>query len=142
MRIGIGQYVIVRPLSTLIAVVSESLGWYCLASWSPGFVHLYTSIAITLSVTVAMYNVVSRTLLGSNRAVGMTIEGRGWLWLEPLTCTTDAPTDHSERSLQLQFYVAFKKELAPFSPVLKFFAVKVRCAPRGDPASPTNLQYT
>jgi len=58
MRIGIGQYVLVRPLSTLVAVVSEYLGWYCLASWSPGFTHLYTSAAITISVTVAMYNVV------------------------------------------------------------------------------------
>ncbi|ORY89355.1 organic solute transporter Ostalpha-domain-containing protein [Leucosporidium creatinivorum] len=81
MRIGIGQYVLVRPLSTLVAVVSEYLGWYCLASWSPKFTHIYTSAAITISVSVAMYNV-------------------------------------------LQLYMAFKKELAPFSPVLKFLAVK------------------
>lgn len=68
MRIGIGQYVIVRPLSTLVAVVSEALGWYCLASWSPGFTHLYTSAAITISVTVAMYNVVSENIVSSTRA--------------------------------------------------------------------------
>jgi hypothetical protein len=79
MRIGIGQYVIIRPLSTLvscsrltppptlkltdpspqIAVVSHYLGWYCLVSWSPKFTHLYTAIAITISVTIAMYCVVS-----------------------------------------------------------------------------------
>lgn len=68
MRIGIGQYVLIRPLSTLVAVVSEYLGWYCLASWSPRFTHLYTSAAITVSVTVAMYNVVSEIIFPSTQA--------------------------------------------------------------------------
>lgn len=38
--------------------------------------------------------------------------------------------------------MAFKKELAPFSPVLKFLAVKVRPFRFSDaPASSTDLQY-
>lgn len=40
MRIGIGQYVILRPLSTLISVISQAMGDYCLSSWSPKFLHL------------------------------------------------------------------------------------------------------
>lgn len=84
MRISVGQYVIVRPLSTLIAVVGYSLpaDYYCLASWSPRFLHLWTASAITISVTIAMYAI-------------------------------------------LQLYLAFEKELAPYSPVLQLVAVKI-----------------
>lgn len=60
MRICIGQYVIIRPLSTAVAIASEYLGYYCLASWGVGFTHLWTALAITISVTVAMYAVVSQ----------------------------------------------------------------------------------
>ncbi|GAA5895324.1 hypothetical protein JCM8208_005978 [Rhodotorula glutinis] len=55
MRVCIGQYVVVRPLSTLASVIGEATGYYCLASWSPKFVHVWASAAITVSVTVAMY---------------------------------------------------------------------------------------
>ncbi|KAM0747580.1 DUF300-domain-containing protein [Meredithblackwellia eburnea MCA 4105] len=55
MRIGIGQYVIIRPLSTFISVLGEAMGMYCLASWSPKFFHLYTSVLISVSVSIAMY---------------------------------------------------------------------------------------
>ncbi|KPV74907.1 uncharacterized protein RHOBADRAFT_36871 [Rhodotorula graminis WP1] len=55
MRVCIGQYVLVRPLSTLASVVGEATGYYCLASWSPRFVHVWASAAITISVTIAMY---------------------------------------------------------------------------------------
>jgi hypothetical protein len=57
MRICVGHYVLVRPLSTLFAVIAYSLpaDYYCVASWSPRFVHLWTALAITISVTVAMY---------------------------------------------------------------------------------------
>lgn len=57
MRVLVGQYVIVRPLSTLASVVAQSMDYYCLASWSPKFVHVWSSAAITISVTVAMYAV-------------------------------------------------------------------------------------
>lgn len=55
MRVLVGQYVIVRPLTTLASVIAEYTGYYCLASWSPKFVHVWSSGAITISVTVAMY---------------------------------------------------------------------------------------
>jgi hypothetical protein len=54
MRVCIGQYVLVRPLSTLASVIGEATGYYCLASWSPKFVHIWSSAAISISVTVAM----------------------------------------------------------------------------------------
>ncbi|GAA6059025.1 hypothetical protein JCM10212_001250 [Sporobolomyces blumeae] len=82
MRVLVGQYVVVRPLTTLASVVSNALGWYCLASWSPKFVHVWSSAIITVSVTVAMYCV-------------------------------------------FQLYVVLKKELEPYSPVMKFLAVKL-----------------
>ncbi|KAK4335256.1 DUF300 domain protein [Rhodotorula toruloides] len=55
MRVCIGQYVLVRPVSTLASVIGEATGYYCLASWSPKFVHIWSSAAICVSVTVAMY---------------------------------------------------------------------------------------
>ncbi|GAA5833574.1 hypothetical protein JCM9279_001565 [Rhodotorula babjevae] len=55
MRVLVGQYVLVRPLSTLASVIGEATGYYCLASWSPKFIHVWASAAITVSVTVAMY---------------------------------------------------------------------------------------
>ncbi|GAA5886175.1 hypothetical protein JCM6882_004289 [Rhodosporidiobolus microsporus] len=57
MRVGIGQYVLVRPLSTLASVIGEATGYYCLASWSPKFVHVWSSAAIFISVSIAMYAV-------------------------------------------------------------------------------------
>ncbi|GAA6038238.1 hypothetical protein JCM8097_005808 [Rhodosporidiobolus ruineniae] len=57
MRFSVGQYVIVRPVSTLVSVIAEATGYYCLASWSPKFIHLWTLIFVSLSVTVAMYAV-------------------------------------------------------------------------------------
>ncbi|GAA5894050.1 OSTA/TMEM184 family protein [Sporobolomyces salmoneus] len=82
MRVLVGQYVIVRPLTTLASVIGEYTGYYCLASWSPKFVHVWSSAAITISVTIAMYVV-------------------------------------------LQLYVTLKKDLDPYSPVMKFLAVKL-----------------
>ncbi|PWN40219.1 DUF300-domain-containing protein, partial [Ceraceosorus guamensis] len=58
MKISILQYAIVRPVCTLAAVALEYFGYYCLASWSPKFGHIYISLIISISVTVAMYCVV------------------------------------------------------------------------------------
>lgn len=58
MRVCVGQYVVVRPLSTLASVVGELTGHYCLASYSPKFVHVWSSAAVSISVTVAMYAVI------------------------------------------------------------------------------------
>lgn len=82
------------------AVIGHALGVYCLTSRSPVYVHLYTAVLISLSVTVAMYCVV-RISPGETRA-----------------------TTHL--STQLQLYMPLTKELAPCRPVLKFLAVKVR----------------
>ncbi|GAA6014948.1 hypothetical protein JCM11491_002367 [Sporobolomyces phaffii] len=82
MRILVGQYVVIRPLTTLASVIAEYTGYYCLSSWSPKFVHVWSSATITISVTVAMYAV-------------------------------------------LQLFVVLRPELSPYSPVLKFLAVKL-----------------
>lgn len=47
----------IRPVSTLAAVITNYLGIYCVASYSPVYSHLYLTTAISVSVTIAMYNV-------------------------------------------------------------------------------------
>jgi hypothetical protein len=53
----IGQYVVIRPLSTLAAVVTQATGTYCVSSWAPYFSHLWIVLAVSISVTFAMYGV-------------------------------------------------------------------------------------
>lgn len=81
MKISILQYAIVRPVCTLVAVGLQYFGLYCLESWEPWFGHIYITIAISISVSVAMYCII-------------------------------------------QFYLPIQEELKPYSPVLKFLAVK------------------
>jgi hypothetical protein len=81
MKICILQYAIVRPVCTLVAVGLQYFGIYCLESWAPYFGHIYITLAISVSVTVAMYCVI-------------------------------------------QFYMPIQQELKPYSPILKFLAVK------------------
>ena len=57
MKWSIGQYWIFRPGCTAVAVVTQAFNLYCLASWSPQYSHVWTSVLISLSVTVAMYAV-------------------------------------------------------------------------------------
>lgn len=57
MKWSIGQYWIFRPGCTAAAVVTQAFNLYCLASWSPQYSHVWTSVLISLSVTVAMYAV-------------------------------------------------------------------------------------
>lgn len=40
MRLGVIQYVVIRPLSTLVSVVTQAINLYCVSSWSPTFLHL------------------------------------------------------------------------------------------------------
>lgn len=49
------RYWIFRPGCTLVAVITEFVGYYCLESWSPRFSHVWCSLLISISVTVAMY---------------------------------------------------------------------------------------
>lgn len=52
-----GQYWIFRPGCTAAAVITEFFDLYCLASWSPKFSHVWTTVLISISVTIAMYAV-------------------------------------------------------------------------------------
>jgi hypothetical protein len=52
---GVLQYCVVRPATTLAAVIFDFIGLYCEDSWSPGWGHVYITIIVSLSVTIAMY---------------------------------------------------------------------------------------
>ncbi|KAG8773740.1 hypothetical protein FRC12_002340 [Ceratobasidium sp. 428] len=55
MRWGILQYCIVRPGSALAAVILNQFNLYCESSWSVRWGHVWIVIAVSISVTVAMY---------------------------------------------------------------------------------------
>ncbi|KAF8629429.1 hypothetical protein AX15_003476 [Amanita polypyramis BW_CC] len=55
MKYGILQYTVVRPVTTLIAVLLNYFGLYCESSWSLHWGHIYISAAVSISVTVAMF---------------------------------------------------------------------------------------
>ncbi|KAG8955676.1 hypothetical protein FRC04_007667 [Tulasnella sp. 424] len=55
MKWGVLQYTVLRPACTLASLILNYIGWYCEASWSPIWGHIYLVTIISLSVTVAMY---------------------------------------------------------------------------------------
>ncbi|KAE9400698.1 DUF300-domain-containing protein [Gymnopus androsaceus JB14] len=55
MKWGVLQYCVIRPTTTLAAVILNYMGLYCEDSWSPGWGHVYITIIVSISVTVAMY---------------------------------------------------------------------------------------
>ncbi|KAF5322163.1 hypothetical protein D9619_001707 [Psilocybe cf. subviscida] len=55
MKWGVLQYCVIRPTSTLAAVILDYIGLYCESSWGLGWGHIYITILMSLSVTVAMY---------------------------------------------------------------------------------------
>lgn len=55
MKWGILQYCVIRPVSTLAAVILNYLGYYCEDSWGLGWGHSYITIAVSISVSIAMY---------------------------------------------------------------------------------------
>ncbi|KAJ2931295.1 hypothetical protein H1R20_g5808, partial [Candolleomyces eurysporus] len=55
MKWGVLQYCVIRPVTTLIAVILDYAGYYCESSWSPVWGHLWIVIIISISVTIAMY---------------------------------------------------------------------------------------
>ncbi|TDL20066.1 DUF300-domain-containing protein [Rickenella mellea] len=55
MKWGVLQYCVVRPTTTLAAVILNHIGLYCELSWSPGWGHVYILIVVSISVSVAMY---------------------------------------------------------------------------------------
>ncbi|KAI8054589.1 organic solute transporter subunit alpha/Transmembrane protein [Syncephalis plumigaleata] len=58
-KYGILQYTILKPITTLISMVSHLLGIYCPESYSPFHVRLYVVIVGFMSVTVAMYALIT-----------------------------------------------------------------------------------
>ncbi|KAI0646590.1 organic solute transporter Ostalpha-domain-containing protein [Trametes meyenii] len=55
MKWGVLQYCVIRPTTTLAAVVLDYAGLYCEDSWSPGWGHIYITLIVSISVTIAMY---------------------------------------------------------------------------------------
>ncbi|KAI0330884.1 DUF300-domain-containing protein [Cubamyces sp. BRFM 1775] len=55
MKWGVLQYCVVRPTTTLAAVILDYAGLYCEDSWSPGWGHIYITLVVSISVSVAMY---------------------------------------------------------------------------------------
>ncbi|KAJ7188601.1 organic solute transporter Ostalpha-domain-containing protein [Mycena filopes] len=55
MKWGVLQYCVIRPLTTLAAVVLNYIGWYCDGSFNPRWGYVYITIVVSISVSVAMY---------------------------------------------------------------------------------------
>ncbi|CAE6445438.1 unnamed protein product [Rhizoctonia solani] len=55
MKWGVLQYCIVRPGSTLAAVILQQFNLYCESSWNWRWGHVYVVTIVSVSVTVAMY---------------------------------------------------------------------------------------
>ncbi|PIL25191.1 transporter [Ganoderma sinense ZZ0214-1] len=55
MKWGVLQYCVVRPGTTLAAVILDYVGLYCEDSWSLGWGHIYITLVVSVSVSVAMY---------------------------------------------------------------------------------------
>ncbi|KAH8996304.1 organic solute transporter Ostalpha-domain-containing protein [Lactarius akahatsu] len=55
MKWGVLQYCVVRPTTTLAAVILNHIGLYCEQSWSPVWGHVWITTLISISVTIAMY---------------------------------------------------------------------------------------
>ncbi|RDB24739.1 hypothetical protein Hypma_007940 [Hypsizygus marmoreus] len=55
MKWGVLQYCVIRPTTTLAAVILNYMGLYCEESWGLGWGHVYITIIVSLSVTIAMY---------------------------------------------------------------------------------------
>ncbi|KAF5384473.1 hypothetical protein D9757_006471 [Collybiopsis confluens] len=55
MKWGVLQYCVIRPATTLAAVVLNYVGLYCEDSWGLGWGHPYITVIVSISVTIAMY---------------------------------------------------------------------------------------
>ncbi|KAI0695346.1 organic solute transporter Ostalpha-domain-containing protein [Cerioporus squamosus] len=55
MKWGVLQYCVVRPGTTLAAVILDYAGLYCEDSWSLGWGHIYITLVVSISVSIAMY---------------------------------------------------------------------------------------
>ncbi|KAJ7287291.1 DUF300-domain-containing protein [Mycena rebaudengoi] len=55
MKWGVLQYCVIRPLTTLVAVILNYAGWYCEGSFNPRWGYIYILAIVSLSVSIAMY---------------------------------------------------------------------------------------
>ncbi|KAJ7496997.1 organic solute transporter Ostalpha-domain-containing protein [Mycena latifolia] len=55
MKWGVLQYCVIRPMTTLAAVILNYIGWYCDGSFSPQYGYVYITIIVSISVSIAMY---------------------------------------------------------------------------------------
>ncbi|TCD62535.1 hypothetical protein EIP91_006762 [Steccherinum ochraceum] len=55
MKWGVLQYCVIRPTTTLAAVILDYIGLYCEDSWSPKWGHVYITVIISISVSISMY---------------------------------------------------------------------------------------
>ncbi|RDX48124.1 DUF300-domain-containing protein [Lentinus brumalis] len=55
MKWGVLQYCVVRPGTTLAAVILDYAGLYCEDSWGLGWGHIYITLVVSISVSIAMY---------------------------------------------------------------------------------------
>ncbi|PIA14427.1 DUF300-domain-containing protein [Coemansia reversa NRRL 1564] len=56
---GILQYVVISPLNTIVAIIAHANGVYCPDSMRPKYAHFWTAIIDFISITVAMYALIS-----------------------------------------------------------------------------------
>ncbi|KAF8895696.1 organic solute transporter Ostalpha-domain-containing protein [Gymnopilus junonius] len=55
MKWGVLQYCVIRPTTTLAAVILNYIGLYCDSSWGLGWGHIYITVIMSVSVTIAMF---------------------------------------------------------------------------------------
>jgi len=55
MKWGVLQYVVIRPTTTLVAVILNYVGLYCEDSWQLRWGHIYITVIVSISVTIAMF---------------------------------------------------------------------------------------
>ncbi|KAJ6558437.1 organic solute transporter Ostalpha-domain-containing protein [Mycena vulgaris] len=55
MKWGVLQYCVIRPITTLAAVILNYIGWYCDGSFSPQYGYVYITAIVSISVSIAMY---------------------------------------------------------------------------------------
>jgi len=56
LKYGILQYVVIRPMSTVVAIILQLHGLYCPDNWSPQRGHVYLTIVNFISLNIAMYS--------------------------------------------------------------------------------------
>ncbi|RMZ78652.1 hypothetical protein DV738_g3720, partial [Chaetothyriales sp. CBS 135597] len=56
--VSIFQYCFIRLAMTIVSVVTQAMGLYCLESLKPEFAHIWVIVIESISVTIAMYCVV------------------------------------------------------------------------------------